>query len=166
MPPSVRYDFAGFAPTSRSYRTVFMRFRVFWQKICVSTSSRSSDLAQILSTDRDCARFLQYSMALCAFLLIFFEFWIKFLESLAFLIFWRAKIRFFESVRLHNFNYLLSVILTVPSICFLKARQKMHVIFKIEQFLLFIYCSQFVRIVGKGKACVFQYSVHLGGQKP
>ena len=33
----------------------------------------------------------------------------------------------------------------------------MHVIFKIEHFLLFIYCSQFVRIVEKGKACAFQY---------
>ena len=96
----------------------------------------------------------------------FFEFGRIFLESLAFLIFGQAKIRFFHSVRLHNANCPLSVILTMPSICFLKARQKMHVIFKIEQFLLFIYCSQFVRIVGKGKACVFQYSVHLGGQKP
>ena len=155
---------------------VFTRFRVMPHCFCTFSYVFAKNMRfNVLSANSFCTNlvnkgrfraFFAIRQDFVCFLLIFCNFRRKLLEILAFLDFRRPKIRFFHSVRLHNFNCPLSVILTAPSICFLKARQKMHVIFKIEQFLLFIYCSQFVRIVGKGKACVFQYSVHLGGQKP
>ena len=146
---------------------VFTRFRVMPHCFCTFSYVFAKNMRfNLLSANSFCTnlvnggRFRAFFAIKQDIVCFFADFlWIpkKIFGKFGIFVFCCPKFRFSHSVSLHNFDCLLSAILTIPSICFPKARQKMHVIFKIEQFLLFIYCSQFVRIVGKGKACAFQY---------